>query len=96
MTSKINASDIDNVKLTFGNVAKIVGAIAFLISIAGSYFNLLHRQEAFEKTQDILHQAIIEQLTELKSDAKDTKIVIQQMNLTLNRTNTILEQMDKK
>lgn len=89
-------TDIEDVKLTFGNVAKVVGAIVFIVSVAGSYFNLFSRQEAFEQAQKIQHQVITEQLADLKTDAKASKEVMQSMQMTLQRTNVILEQMEKK
>lgn len=88
--------DIDSVPLTFGTIAKVIAALSVVVTVAGAYFNLQHRQEAFEDTQHIQNAALIEQIAEIKADVKDSKQVMQSMQLTLQRTNVILEQMEKK
>lgn len=87
---------IEDIKLTFGNIGKIVVAVSVIISIAGSYYHLLSRQEQFEKSQELIHKTISEQLVEIRQDAKDSKILINDMRLTLQRTNVILEQTIKQ
>lgn len=89
-------TDIDDVKLTFGSIGKIIALMVTVVTCVAAFFNLQARQDSFERLQTQQNEVINKRLEDLTQDAKFTKTVIQDMQMTLQRTNIILEKMEKK